>query len=91
MKAEDAVSAGISRRRFFKSAGRALWGGVLMSSGLVFPVVGSNAFASADGGRPMDYLKYSTFSRLIGEKFKKSITANMELFQKRSKKSCQMI
>jgi len=70
MKAEDAVSAGISRRRFLKGAGRVFWGGVLMSSGLAFPAVGSNAIESAYGGRPMDYLKHSTFSRLIGETFK---------------------
>ena len=70
MKIEDAVAAGISRRRFLKEAGRIFWGATLLSSGLAVPAVRSNAFASAHGGRPMDYLKYSTFSGLIGETFK---------------------
>ena len=69
MKASDVGTNAISRRRFLIGAARSLMGGALVSSGLMWPTAGSKAFASDHGDKPMDYLKYATFSRLMNETF----------------------
>ena len=69
MKSEQVVVAMTSRRRFLKGAGCCFWGAALLSSGLTLQPFGSRAFARGFGGKPMDHLKYATFSKLIGETF----------------------
>ena len=69
MKSEQVVVAMTSRRRFLKGAGRCFLGSALLTSGLTLQPFGSRAFARGLGGGPMDYLKYETFSKLIGETF----------------------
>lgn len=69
MNAESVAMTMISRRRFLKDAGRCFLGTALLSSGLALQPFSSKAFASVHGDKPMDYLKYATFSELIGETF----------------------
>jgi hypothetical protein len=69
MSIKFVVPTVISRREFMKRLGRVFGGGILICSGIIWPLKKSIAYPPAKGETPMDQLTYSTFSDIIGETF----------------------
>jgi len=73
MRIKSVVPTVISRRGFMKRLGKVFGGGVLLCSGVLYPLKKSIAYPPAKGETPMDQLTYSSFSDIIGESFRVQI------------------